>query len=176
MKPIITIVLLKEAIVRSRLNNTVSVLEMKKKISIIVILFVVSYWGCRLFLSLNPGVAYRLISGSSLPNGVSAISFASKLNDNLFHFGHYWEFSHDETGLDLLLKQIGASDRYEDYQTISDVKAYDAIWVLPNIENAIGKTISKNSIGRGYEISRIDSRKSWLLVTKNGDHSYYELN
>jgi hypothetical protein len=150
--------------------------EMKIKIGITTVLFIATYLGYHIFLSFNPGIAYRLVSGISLPNGVSAIGYASKLNDNLFHSGHYWEFTHNKTGLNLLLKQIGAGDRYEDYQNMTDFQVDDAICVLPNIEYALGKTIPKTSIGRGYEIYRKAGRDSWLLISKSGDHSYYELN
>lgn len=149
---------------------------MKIRNAIIMVLFIAAYSGYRMFLSFNPGIAYRLISGNSLPDGVSAISYASKLNDNLFHSGHYWEFTHSKAGLILLLKQIGVNDGYEGYQNISRFQDYDAIWVLPAIEEALGRTIPKTSIGRGYGISRINGRDSWLLTSKNGDRSYYELN
>ena len=105
-----------------------------------------------------------------------AVSYASKLNDNLFHSGHYWELTHNETGLNLLLKQIGAKDQYEDYQNVTDFKTYEEIWVLPEIEDALGKKIPKTSIGKGYEIPQMNGRDNWLLISKSGDHSYMVLN
>jgi hypothetical protein len=149
---------------------------MKLKIGITIGLFIGAYIGYRIFLSYNPGIAYEWISGNSLPNGVVAVSYASKFNDNLFHSGHYWEFAHDETGMLMLLKQIGADDKYENYQNTNNSQDHDAIWVLSNIEKALGKKIPVASIGRGYELSKTNSRDSWLLINKNGKRSYYELN
>ena len=148
---------------------------MKRKIGITLGLIIIAYIGYRIFLSYNPEFAYKWISGDPLPNGVVAVSYASKFNDNLLHRGHYWELTHNEAGLSLLLKQIGAKDKYEDYQNVTDFKDYDAIWVLSDIENALGIKVSKTSIGKGYEIPQMNGRDNWLLIDKSGDHSYMVL-
>ncbi len=153
----------------------VSVNTMKRKIGITLLLIIAAYVGYRFLLSYNPAYAYKRISGNSLPNGVVSVNYASKFNDNLFHKCHYWEFTHNEAGLNLLLKQIGAKDKYEDYQNVTDFKTYDAIWILPEIENALGKKIPKTSIGKGYEIPKMNGRDNWFLIDKSGDHSYMVL-
>jgi len=138
---------------------------MKTKILKIIGIIIAGHIIYRIFLCCNPGLAYEWITGNKLPEGVEAVSYSRRVNDNFFHMGHYWEFVHSKKGMGLLLKQIGA-----------DEESYDAIGVLYAIEMALDKKIPVTSIGRGYEISKQNCRDSWLLIDNNGDRSFYELN
>lgn len=146
------------------------------KYSITVIAIIGIYIGYRVFFNFNPELAYKWITGKEIPQGVTAVSYGSMINDNLFHSGHYWEFSHDESGLLKLLEQIGAGKEFENYENVTNYKEYDAIWTILNIETALGKNIDKNTIGKGYEIPGPNNRDGWLLVNKTGERSYYEYN
>ena len=89
------------------------------KLGFIATILVGAYIGYRAFLNYNPQFAYKWITGNKIPEGVTAVSHGSLSNDNLFHSGHCWEFSHSEVGLLNLLKQIGAKREYENYENVT---------------------------------------------------------
>lgn len=149
---------------------------MKLKFAIAIGMFIGVYISYRVFWIYNPDIAYEWITGNALPKGVVAVSYALMFNDNYMHSGHYWEFTHVEAGMLKLLEQLGVGKEFENYEHVTNFQQYDAIWTLPSIEKALGKSIPKEDIGKGYEIRRNAGHDSWLLISKTGDRSYYELN
>jgi hypothetical protein len=89
-----------------------------------------------------------------------AVSYASMLDDIFMHFGHNWEFTHDQLGMLKLVEQLGAEKEFESYENITNFLQYDAIWIFANTEKAIGKSIPNEDIGKGYEIQRNTARAS----------------
>jgi len=161
-------------------SNPLLVLIMKHskifKYGFIAAILLGTYIGYRAFLNNNPQFAYEWITGNKIPEGVVVVSYGSLSNDNLFHSGYCWEFSHSEVGLLNILKQIGAGKEYENYKNVTDYQGYDVIWSLSDIDKALGKKIDKNTIGKGYEITGKNNRDNWFLINKTGDRSYYEFN
>jgi len=163
---------------RNEMRRLVQIMKQRKfiKYGIITAAFVCLYIGFKVILNYNPHLAYEWITGNQIPEDVVAVNYGSLINDNLFHSGHYWEFLHSEAGLQNLLGQLGAGNKYENYENVTNYLEYEAIWTLGNVETALGKKIDKNTIGKGYEIPGANSRDNWLLVNKSGDRSYYVFN
>lgn len=149
---------------------------MKKVTGIAVLLLIATFVSYRFFLIYNPDTAYEWITNNKLPEDVQVVSYSTVLTDNLLHFSHIWEFTHNKEGMSKLLKQIGAGNVFENYANVKNYSEFDAIWVLPSIEKALNKKIPRGSIGKGYEISSGNNRDNWLLVDKKGNRSYYEFN
>lgn len=129
------------------------------------------------FWFMSPQKSYEFITGNKLPKGAEAKLFGSMFNDNFFHKGYYWEFRHSKTGLKLLKRQLNIGENYELYEKGADLKQYDAIWRIQGFEEVFRKEIPMSSVERGYEFNgNQNKRDDWLLIIRDGEVSYLELN
>jgi hypothetical protein len=118
------------------------------------------YFGREFYWRSYPEAAFTAVTGRTLPVGVHASAYRSRLSDNLFHATHYWLLSGEPDALKQVVSGTGF-ERSDD----------DARSMLPDMERIFDVSLSHSQVVAGYEWEL--PRNRWYLIFAGERNALY---
>jgi hypothetical protein len=129
-------------------------------LALLLALPIAGYLGRQAYWHSHPEAAFASITGRTLPVGVDALAYRREMADSFFHPTHYWLLSGNPDSLYQVIAGTGFERSDE-----------DARWMVPDLAELFGSSLSKSQVVAGYEWEL--PRNRWYVIFEGEANALY---